>query len=41
MGNLDFNNREEPKLHLLNGFWKGGVGVVVGAIEERCGVGGF
>ena len=40
-GNLDLNNREELRVCCLNRIWKGGVGMVVGAFEESCEVGGF
>ena len=41
MGNLDFNNRKELRVCCLSRIWKEGVGMVDGAFEESCGVGGF
>ena len=38
---MDFNNRQKSRFCCFVRFWKGGVGLVVGAFEESCGVGGF
>ena len=40
-GDVDFNNREKPRFCGFVRLWRGGVGLVVGAFEESCGVGGF
>ncbi|RVW99720.1 hypothetical protein CK203_029187 [Vitis vinifera] len=37
----DTRGREESRVCCLSRFWKGGVGMVVGAFEESYGVGGF